>query len=62
MEFQKDKYAEAEFNYRKAYSYDSLNYKAPYNLGNSLYKNNLPQDARFNFSKSLEKLESLLEM
>ena len=29
MEFQKDKYAEAEFNYRKAYSYDSLNYKAP---------------------------------
>ncbi len=62
MEFQKDKYAEAEFNYRKAYSYDSLNHKAPYNLGNSLYKNNLPQEARFNFSKSLDKLESKEEL
>ena len=62
IEFQKEKFAEAEFNYRKAYSYDSLNYKAPYNLGNSLYKNNLPQEARFNFSKSLEKLKSKEEL
>ena len=40
-DFQKDKYQDAEYNYRKAVSYDSLNYRAPYNLGNSLYKNNL---------------------
>ena len=33
-----------------------------YNLGNSLYKNNLPQEARFNFSKSLDKLESKEEL
>ena len=62
IEFQKDKFSEAEFNYRKAFSFDSLNYKAPYNLGNSLYKNNLSQEAIFNYSKSIEKLKSKEEL
>ena len=62
IQFQNDKFAEAEFKYRKAYSYDSLNYKAPYNLGNSLYKNNLSNEARFNYSKSLEKLKTKEEL
>ena len=36
LEFQKERFSDAEYNYRKATSFDSLNYKAPYNLGNSL--------------------------
>ena len=58
IEFQKDKFSSAEYNYRKAYSIDSLNYQAPYNLGNSLYKNNLSNEARFNYNQSLAKLNS----
>ena len=57
-EFQNENFSDAEYNYRKAYSSDSLNHKAPYNLGNSLYKNNLSNQARFNYNQSLKKLTS----
>ena len=56
LEFQKERFSDAEYNYRKATSFDSLNYKAPYNLGNSLYKNNLSNEARFSYNKSIKKL------
>tara|TARA_B100001057_G_C22861339_1_gene954614 strand:+ start:1304 stop:2029 length:726 start_codon:yes stop_codon:yes gene_type:complete len=45
----------AEYNYRIAKSIDSLNYNAPYNLGNSLYKNNLGTDAQIMYKSALKK-------
>ena len=44
----------AEYNYRIAKSLDSLNYNAPYNLGNSLYKNNLGTDAQIMYKSALK--------
>tara|TARA_B100001057_G_scaffold251948_1_gene252194 strand:- start:4119 stop:4856 length:738 start_codon:yes stop_codon:yes gene_type:complete len=58
VEFKNNKFPMAEYNYRKAYSIDSLNSQAPYNLANSLYKNNFPSQARYNYIKSLENLKS----
>ena len=48
----------AEYNYRIAKSIDSLNYNAPYNLGNSLYKNNLGTDAQIMYKSALKKNSS----
>ena len=50
----------AEYNYRIAKSIDSLNYNAPYNLGNSLYKNNLGTDAQIMYKSALKKTNRLI--
>ena len=54
MEFEKKDLELAEYKFRKAKAIDSLNYDAPYNLGNSLYENKLVNDAELMYKKALK--------
>ena len=53
IEFEKKDLELAEYKFRKAKAIDSFNYNAPYNLGNSLYKNKLSVDAELMYKKAL---------
>lgn len=50
-QYENKKYNEAEINYRKSLELDSSNYKALYNLGNALYKQNNLDSAINNYFK-----------
>ena len=54
IEFEKKDLELAEYKFRKAKAIDSFNYNAPYNLGNSLYKNKLSVDAELMYKKALK--------
>ena len=54
IEFEKKDLELAEYKFRKAKAIDSLNYDAPYNLGNSLYENKLVNDAELMYKKALK--------
>ena len=54
IEFEKKDLELAEYKFRKAKAIDSFNYNAPYNLGNSLYKNKLNVDAELMYKKALK--------
>ena len=54
IEFEKKDLELAEYKFRKAKAIDSFNYNAPYNLGNSLYKNKLSIDAELMYKKALK--------
>ncbi|MDP2161613.1 MAG: tetratricopeptide repeat protein, partial [Flavobacterium sp.] len=54
-EFQDKKYTEAEAKYRISNSKDLSGSKAAYNLGNAIYKQDQPSEAKFAYSQALEK-------
>ena len=54
IEFENKDLELAEYKFRKAKAIDSFNYNAPYNLGNSLYKNKLSVDAELMYKKALK--------
>ena len=58
IQFDNKDFEIAEYKYRVAKSLDSLNYNAPYNLGNSLYKNNMGVDAQIMYKSALKKRSS----
>ena len=53
--FAKKEYADAEANYRISKSNNPARATAYYNLGNSIYKQKQPTEAKYAFAKSLEK-------
>ena len=55
IEFAENNLVEAESLYRKSISKDSLNLKAVYNMGNSVYKNELKDEAINQYRSSIKK-------
>ncbi|MCL9808283.1 tetratricopeptide repeat protein [Flavobacterium sp. HXWNR70] len=53
-EFQKKQYAEAEANYRVSKSINEKRATASYNLGNAIYRQNQPSEAKFAYAKAIE--------
>jgi tetratricopeptide (TPR) repeat protein len=53
-EFAKKAYAEAEADYRISKSNNSKRATASYNLGNSIYKQNQPGEAKYAYAKAIE--------
>lgn len=53
-EFAKKEYAEAEANYRVSKGINSKRATASYNLGNAIYKQNQPGEAKFAYAKAIE--------
>ena len=54
IDFDEENYEEAEYDYRKAFSLDSLNFDALYNLGNSLYKKKLYNEGEIMYKQALK--------
>ena len=54
IDFDEENYEEAEYDYRKAFSLDSLNFDALYNLGNSLYKKKLYNEGKIMYNQALK--------
>jgi tetratricopeptide (TPR) repeat protein len=53
-QFAKKEYAEAEANYRVSKKINPKRATASYNLGNAIYKQNQPAEAKFAYEKALE--------
>lgn len=53
-QFAKKEYAEAEANYRVSKAINEKRATAPYNLGNAIYKQNQPSEAKFAYAKAIE--------
>jgi tetratricopeptide (TPR) repeat protein len=53
-EFEAKKYADAEANYRISQSKKTKNSTASYNLGNAIYRQNQPSEAKFSYLKAIE--------
>ena len=53
-EFEAKKYADAEANYRISQSKKTKNSTASYNLGNAIYRQNQPSEAKFSYFKAIE--------
>ena len=60
-EFEAKKYADAEANYRISQSKIVKNSTASYNLGNAIYRQNQPSEAKFSFLKAIENTMSFSE-
>ncbi len=54
-EFQNQKFKEAEAKYRISNSKDLSGSKASYNLGNAIYRQDQPSEAKFAYSQAIEK-------
>lgn len=54
-QFAKKAYAEAEANYRKSKSMNEKKVEASYNLGDAIYRQNQPAEAKWAFAKAAEK-------
>ncbi|GAA4760511.1 tetratricopeptide repeat protein [Flavobacterium hankyongi] len=53
-EFAKKQYADAEVNYRLSKGINAKRATASYNLGNAIYKQNQPSEAKFAYAKAIE--------
>ncbi len=60
-EYAQQKFVEAEANYRISHSKFPNRIVAPFNLGNTIYKQNQPSEAKFAYSKALEKTKSRVQ-
>ena len=60
-EFEAKKYADAEANYRISQSKKAKNSTASYNLGNAIYRQNQPSEAKFSYLKAIENTMSQSE-
>lgn len=54
-DFAKKQYADAEANYRISKANNEKRAAASYNLGNSIYRQNQPSEAKYAFAKAIEK-------
>lgn len=54
QDFAKKQYAEAEANYRVSKANNAKRASASYNLGNSIYRQNQPGEAKYAYAKAIE--------
>lgn len=54
QDFAKKQYAEAEANYRVSKANNAKRASASYNLGNSIYRQNQPNEAQYAYAKAIE--------
>lgn len=57
-QFQKKQYAEAEMEYRKSQFKNPKSAMSSYNLGNAIYRQNQPSEAKFSYSRAISEAKT----